>query len=68
MSRDAADNADSEIQIALNQSLSIRRKVLARVGVCYCCGEKLAPQLLFCDADCAKLYEDIEKFKAIASH
>lgn len=65
MSRDAADNADNEIQVALMQSLSTRRKVLPRVGVCYCCEEKLAPQLLFCDADCAKLYEDMERFKGL---
>lgn len=65
MSRDEADKANEEIDHALSIALMRRKTVLVRKGECYCCGEQLTPQLLFCDADCAKLYEDMERFKAV---
>ena len=47
-----------QLEEAERASAALHRKpTMLRTGRCYCCGEPVQPQALFCDADCREMYE-----------
>ena len=43
----------------------VRKPVLARTGACHACGERVAPEALYCDADCQALWQRQQRQQVI---
>jgi hypothetical protein len=62
---DEADTADLTITQALAAALRRRHATLPAVGTCYSCADPVADGRRFCDADCLRDWERVERARRL---
>jgi hypothetical protein len=62
---DEADTADLTITQALTAALRRRHATLPATGLCYSCADPVADGRRFCDADCLRDWERVERARRL---
>ena len=65
MSADMLDDADAAQALYIQNAIANKKKVPEKTGFCLACGEAIE-QGVFCDIDCSKDYEKMEKMRKIS--